>query len=91
MAGALSYEGPFWAAASRAVPASAAGAAAGLVNAVGNLGGFLGPRLGGILLDMSGGRFVTTAVALAASFLMAGLLMPTVRLRRDEAAAGLKP
>ncbi|GLK72489.1 MFS transporter [Ancylobacter dichloromethanicus] len=84
--GALSYEGPFWAAASRAVPVAAAGAAAGLINAVGNLGGFLGPRLGGILLDMSGGQFVTTAIALAASFLVAGLLMLMVRLRRDKMA-----
>jgi MFS family permease len=90
MAGGLSYEGPFWAVASRVVPASAAGATAGLINAVGNLGGFLGPRLGGILLDMSGGQFVTPAAALAASFLLAGLLMLTVRLRRDEAATGVK-
>ncbi|MEP9347687.1 MFS transporter [Xanthobacter sp. KR7-225] len=84
--GALSYEGPFWAAASRAVPVAAAGAAAGLINAVGNLGGFLGPRLGGILLDRSGGQFLTTAIALAASFLVAGLLMLMVRLRRDKMA-----
>ncbi len=80
MGGALSYEGPFWAAASRAVPALAAGGAAGLINAVGNLGGFLGPRLGGALLDMSGGQFVTAAISLAASLLLAGLFMLTVRL-----------
>lgn len=91
IAGALSYEGPFWAAVSRAVPVAAAGAAGGLINAVGNLGGFLGPRLGGILLDMSGGQFITAAVALAASFLMAGLLMLSVRLRRDEGAMVSKP
>ncbi len=53
MGGALAYEGPFWAAASRAVPVSAAGAAAGLINAVGNLGGFLEPRLAGSLMEMS--------------------------------------
>jgi len=86
MGGALSYEGPFWAAASRAVPALAAGGAAGLINAVGNLGGFLGPRLGGVLLDMSGGAFITAAVALAASLLLAGLFMMTIRLRRDAPA-----
>jgi sugar phosphate permease len=86
MGGALSYEGPFWALASRAVPASAAGAAAGLINAVGNLGGFLGPRLAGSLMDMSGGQFVTTALALAASLLGAGLFMLTIRLRRDTVA-----
>jgi sugar phosphate permease len=86
MGGALSYEGPFWAAASRAVPVSAAGAAAGLINAVGNLGGFLGPRLAGSLMDMSGGQFVMTALALAASLLGAGLFMLTIRLRRDTVA-----
>lgn len=91
MGGALSYEGPFWAAASRAVPMLAAGGAAGLINAVGNLGGFLGPRLGGVLLDISGGQFVTTAIALAASLLLAGLFMLTVRLHRDEAATVSKP
>jgi sugar phosphate permease len=85
--GALSYEGPFWAAASRAVPLLAVGGAGGLINAVGNLGGFLGPRLGGMLLDISGGKFVTAAAALAASFLAAGLLMLTVHLRRDEVVA----
>lgn len=90
MGGALAYEGPFWAAASRAVPMLAAGGAAGLINAVGNLGGFLGPRLGGILLDMSGGQFITTAIALAASFLLAGLFMLTVRLHRDDAATASK-
>ncbi|WP_316169074.1 MULTISPECIES: MFS transporter [unclassified Bradyrhizobium] len=88
--GALSYEGPFWAAASRALPASAAGAAAGLINAVGNLGGFLGPRLGGVLLDMSGGQFVATAVALAASFLLAGVVMLTVRLPRGRGDDGIE-
>jgi sugar phosphate permease len=86
MAGALSYEGPFWATASRIVPVSAAGAAAGLINAVGNLGGFLGPRLGGILLDMSGGQFIAAAAALAASFMLAGLLMLMVRIPRHEQA-----
>lgn len=81
--GALSYEGPFWAAVSRAFPLLAAGGAGGLINAVGNLGGFLGPRLGGTLLDMGGGQFVVPAAALAASFLMAGLLMLTIRPRHD--------
>jgi sugar phosphate permease len=82
--GALSYEGPFWAAVSRAFPLLAAGGAGGLINAVGNLGGFLGPRLGGTLLDMGGGQFVVPATALAASFLMAGLLMLTIRLHHDR-------
>ena len=43
MAGALAYDGPFWASASRAVPVALAGGAMGLINALGNLGGFVGP------------------------------------------------
>ncbi|MCZ3380541.1 MFS transporter [Rhizobium sp. AG207R] len=86
IAGALSYEGPFWATVSRSVTLLVAGGAGGLINAVGNLGGFLGPRLGGALLDMSGGRYVVAASVLAASFLAAGLLMQTVRMPAEEVA-----
>ena len=60
MGGALAYDGPFWATASRAVPAALAGAAMGFVNAIGNLGGFVGPYAGGWLQDASGGSFKTT-------------------------------
>jgi hypothetical protein len=42
-AGALAYDGPFWASTSRAVPVALVGGAMGLVNALGNLGGFAGP------------------------------------------------
>ena len=65
MAGALAYDGPFWASASRAVPVAIAGAAMGLINALGNLGGFVGPYVGGLLQDASGGSFLTTSVFLA--------------------------
>ena len=47
MAGALAYDGPSWATASRAVPVAPAGWAMGLINALGNLGGFAGPYVGG--------------------------------------------
>src|SRR5579875_3718121 len=43
MGGALAYDGPFWASASRAMPVALAGGAMGLINALGNLGGFVGP------------------------------------------------
>jgi sugar phosphate permease len=82
MGGALSYDGPFWAAASRAMPAAVAGGAMGLINALGNLGGYLGPFVAGKLQDASGGSFVTTATLLAASLLAAGLFMMTIPLRR---------
>lgn len=80
MGGALSYDGPFWAAASRAMPVVVAGGAMGLINALGNLGGFLGPLLAGRLQDATG-SFLATAALLAASLLAAGLFMTTLRLR----------
>ena len=86
MGGALSYDGPFWAAASRAMPVAVAGGAMGLINALGNLGGYLGPFLAGKLQDISG-SFQTSAWLLAASLLAAGLFMMTIRLRRDADAS----
>jgi MFS family permease len=81
MAGALAYDGPFWASASRAMPVALAGGAMGLINALGNLGGFVGPYLGGFLQDASGGSFLSTAVVLAVALLLAGFVMLTVRDR----------
>ena len=85
MGGALAYAGPFWASASRAMPVALAGGAMGLINALGNLGGFAGPYLGGYLQDVSGGSFLSTAIVLAVALLLAGLVMLTVR---DRARAG---
>jgi MFS family permease len=79
MGGALAYDGPFWAASSRAMPIALAGGAMGLINALGNLGGFVGPYLGGWLQDASGGSFFTTSVILAVSLLLGGLVMLTIR------------
>ena len=84
MAGALAYDGPFWASASRAVPVALAGGAMGLINALGNLGGFAGPYVGGWLQDASGGSFLSTAVVLAVSLLLGGLVMLTLRRRADQ-------
>jgi MFS family permease len=84
MAGALAYDGPFWASASRAVPAALAGGAMGLINALGNLGGFAGPYLGGYLQDVSGGSFLSTAVVLAAALLVAAVAMMTLRGHADK-------
>jgi sugar phosphate permease len=81
--GALAYDGPFWATASRAVPVALAGAAMGFVNAIGNLGGFVGPYIGGWLQDASG-SFKSTSWFLAAALLAAGLVMLTLRKRGDR-------
>jgi sugar phosphate permease len=85
MAGALAYDGPFWASASRAMPVALAGAAMGLINAIGNLGGFVGPYVGGALQDASGGSFLSTSIVLAVALLAAGFVMLTLRGRSNPA------
>jgi MFS family permease len=85
MGGALAYDGPFWASASKAMPVALAGGAMGLINALGNLGGFVGPFVGGYLQDVSGGSFLSTAVVLAVALLLGGLVMLTVRGRAEPA------
>ena len=84
MMGALAYDGPFWASSSRAVPVALAGGAMGLINALGNLGGFAGPYVGGWLQDASGGSFLSAAVVLAIALLVGGLIMITLRRHADK-------
>jgi len=86
MAGALAYDGPFWASASQAMPVALAGGAMGLINALGNLGGFAGPYVGGWLQDASGGSFLSTAVVLAVALMLGGLVMLTLRKQADRRA-----
>ncbi len=81
MGGALAYDGPFWAAASRTLPVALVAGALGLINALGNLGGYLGPFLGGYLQDVTH-SFFATAMLFAGSLFLAGLLMLTIPLRR---------
>ena len=85
MGGALGYDGPFWAAGSTVLPAAVVGAAMGLINALGNLGGYLGPTVGGWLQDKSGGSFLGTSFFLGGSLLLAGIVMLTVRTGHAKA------
>lgn len=82
--GALAYDGPFWAAASRVLPVAVAGSAMGLINALGNLGGYVGPYLGGYLQDRTG-SFVATAILFASALLLAGLVALTIKPARPSA------
>jgi MFS family permease len=91
MGGALAYDGPFWASSSRAMPVALAGTAMGLINALGNLGGFVGPYVGGYLQDVSHGSFLSTSIALAVALLLAGLVMLTVRGRSNPGQRAHQP
>ena len=88
---AMADDGPFWASSSRAVPVALAGGAMGLINALGNLGGFAGPYLGGWLQDASGGSFLSTAVVLAVALVAGGLVMLTLRRQADKPVRVAEP
>jgi MFS family permease len=53
-AGSYGALGPFWAIPSETLPARVAGSAMGMVNALGNLGGFFGPLAAGYLIKRTG-------------------------------------
>ena len=81
------YLPPFWALPTSILSESAAAASIGLINSVGNLGGFVGPYTVGYLQTATG----TTAagmVALVVSLLLAGFLVlrlqPVRRPRRNR-------
>jgi MFS family permease len=57
----------------------------GLINALGNLGGFVGPYVGGYLQTVSHGSFLSTSIVLAVALLLGGLVMLTLRGRANPA------
>ncbi|MBX5464106.1 MAG: MFS transporter [Clostridia bacterium] len=83
--GIYSAFGPFWSLPSTFLTDDARAAGIGLVNSVGNLGGFVGPFAVGYL-NKATGQFLSGLLFLIASLLVAGLLVLTLR-REPEAAA----
>jgi MFS family permease len=83
-AASIAWYGPFWATVTKLVPAAAAGAGIGIINGIGNLGGFIGPYIGGWLKDVSGG-YALTQVFFGGVFAVAGLLVLALRRRLREA------
>jgi MFS family permease len=77
-AGSYGCLGPFWAIPTETLPRRVAGPAMGLVNALGNLGGYFGPRLVGSVSKHTGS--LTLAFSLLGLALIAGgalgLLLP---------------
>ncbi|HMD97731.1 MAG TPA: MFS transporter [Terriglobia bacterium] len=87
-AGAYSAHGPFWAIPTETLPRRVAGAAMGLVNALGNLGGYLGPLVVGYLYKRTGG-FLFGFAALSASMLGSASL--ALLLRPAQATKQIPP
>jgi MFS family permease len=85
--GLYAYLGPFWAAVAQLLPPETAGGAMGLINALGNLGGFTGPFVVGYLNGTSN-SFLPGFIFLGACALAMAALTFLLRLREGRQAAG---
>lgn len=75
--------GPFWTMPTGLLPAPAAAAGIAIINSVGNLGGFLGPYVIGLVRTSTGqfkGGLLVVSAALAAS----GVIVLMVRIDREQ-------
>ena len=78
--GVYMLKGPFWALATEQLPPVAAAASIAAINAVGNLGGFLGPYLIGTIKDATGSFTLSLVPLILFALLSAGLsLLPVDR------------
>jgi ACS family tartrate transporter-like MFS transporter len=75
--GLKSTLGPFWALGTAFLSGTAAAGGIALINSVGNLGGFVGPTLVGIITDRTGGAG-TSLLILGSALLLMGLLVLTI-------------
>lgn len=83
-AGLKAYLPAFWALPNLFLTATAAAGSIGLINSVGNLGGFLGPNILG-RVHQATQSFVIGIYCLAGSILVAVTLIAVIRLRRPNA------
>jgi ACS family tartrate transporter-like MFS transporter len=82
-AGLTSYLPVFWTLPTRFLTGSAAAACIGLINSVGNLGGFFGPYITGYI-NTATGSFYGGMIYLCCSALAASLVILTLRQTRNE-------
>jgi MFS transporter, ACS family, tartrate transporter len=85
--GLYSFTPPFWSLPTAVLRGDAAAAGIGLINAVGNLGGFIGPFLMGWIRDISGDFLVGLRV-LAIAAVFSGLVVASVREGRADPQLG---
>lgn len=85
--GIYSSFGPFWTWPSVFFTGAAAAVAIALVNSVGNLGGFIGPTLVGILVRITGG-LGTGFVVLGAGLVLCGILAALLKKPQDRPGYG---
>ncbi|MGB8490152.1 MAG: MFS transporter [Bacteroidales bacterium] len=78
LVGLKSAMGPFWALSTTFLSGTAAAGGIALINSVGNLGGFVGPTLVGVMNDRTGNIRISLWI-LGAALLLMGLLILTIR------------
>jgi MFS family permease len=89
--GVYSAFGPFWAIPSSFLTATAAAGAIAMINSIGNLGGFVGPSVLGLVRDATG-SFTGGIMFLVVMLLCAaGFLMMLRKTGADTTAEGTKP
>ncbi|HEX5413336.1 MAG TPA: MFS transporter [Terriglobia bacterium] len=89
-AGSFGALGPFWTIPSETLPRSVSGSAMGLINALGNLGGYFGPVIVGYLEKWTG-NFTYGFAALGIGYIVGALLtFLFVRASRKPSAALIK-
>ena len=86
-AGIKSTLGPFWALGTAFMSGTAAAGGIALINSVGNLGGFVGPTLVGIIKDRTGSN-VIALLFLGCALLGMGLLALTIRTGPPKTFSG---
>ena len=85
-AGSYGGHGPFWAIPTETLPRKVAGSAMGLINAIGNLGGYFGPLVVGYLNKRTG-NFVFGFGALSLGLLVGSALALLLRPRQSVQTA----
>jgi MFS transporter, ACS family, tartrate transporter len=81
LVGLKSAMGPFWALSTTFLTGTAAAGGIALINSVGNLGGFVGPTLVGIVNDKTGSIEISLWI-LGAALLLMGILILTIKTKQ---------
>ena len=89
-AGSFGALGPFWAIPTETLPRSATGSAMGLVNALGNLGGYFGPLAIGYVSQHTG-NFVYAFGLLSAAYFLSSVLILFLRPRAAPGSLNANP
>ena len=85
--GVRAYVAPFYALPKLFLDGPAAAGAIGFINAVANLGGFVGPRTLGLLSKATGGSFQTGFIYLAVTTALAGVCILVLRAYHERRIA----